>query len=99
MSEAVNKYRSELEQDDDGRWSAWIEDLPGCGAWGCTRDEVLTALMDAAIAYVEDMVEEAGEFMCKREKDVQRALKPSYKQSRKRRAMNSRQRILSGIQK
>ncbi|MCY4654519.1 MAG: type II toxin-antitoxin system HicB family antitoxin [Dehalococcoidia bacterium] len=57
MSEAVNKYRAELEQDEDGRWSAWIEALPGCAAWGYTQEEALTALKDAAIAYVEDMVE------------------------------------------
>ena len=60
MSEAVNKYRAELEQDEDGRWSGWIEDLPGCAAWGYTRDDALAALKDAAVAYVEDMVD-AGE--------------------------------------
>ena len=49
-----------LEQDEDGRWSAWIEALPGCAAWGTTRDEALTALQDAAEAYIEDMAD-AGE--------------------------------------
>lgn len=56
----MNKYKAELEQDEDGRWSAWIEALPGCAAWGYTREEALVSLKDAAIAYVEDMVE-AGE--------------------------------------
>ena len=56
----MNTYRAELEQDEDGRWSAWIDELPGCAAWGYTRDEALAALKDVAIAYVEDMVE-AGE--------------------------------------
>ena len=56
----MSRYRAELEQDDDGRWSAWIDELPGCAAWGYSRDEALAALEDAAIAYVEDMVE-AGE--------------------------------------
>ena len=56
----MKKYRAEVEQDDDGRWSAWIEDLPGCAAWGYTLEEALAALKDATIAYVEDMVE-AGE--------------------------------------
>ena len=46
---------AELEQDDDGRWSAWIEALPGCTAWGHTRQEALLALQDAADAYIEDM--------------------------------------------
>lgn len=58
----MRKYRAELEQDDDGRWSAWIDELPGCAAWGYSRDEALEALKDAAIAYIEDMVE-AGEAM------------------------------------
>ena len=58
----MSKYRAELEQDDDGRWSAWIEALPGCSAWGYTQEEALAALKDAAIAYIEDMVE-TGEAM------------------------------------
>ena len=58
----MNKYKAELKQDDDGRWSAWIDELPGCAAWGYTREEALVALKDAAIAYIEDMVE-AGEAM------------------------------------
>ena len=51
---------AELEQDEDSRWSAWIEILPGCTAWGHTCQEALLALQDAADAYVEDM-EDAGE--------------------------------------
>ena len=53
-------YTAQLEQDTDGRWSAWIDELPGCAAWGYTQDEALTALQDAAEAYIADMVE-AGE--------------------------------------
>ena len=58
----MSRYRAELEQDDDGRWSAWIDELPGCAAWGYTRKEALDALRDVAIAYVEDMIE-TGEAM------------------------------------
>ena len=53
---------AELERDEDGRWSAWIDVLPGCAAWGHTPEEALLALQDAADAYIEDM-EEAGEEM------------------------------------
>jgi predicted RNase H-like HicB family nuclease len=44
------------------RWpmGAWIEALPGCAAWGYTKEEALHAIQDAAEAYVEDMIE-AGE--------------------------------------
>ena len=47
---------AEMEQDEDGRWSAWIEALPECAAWGHTREEALLALQDAADAYIEDIV-------------------------------------------
>jgi predicted RNase H-like HicB family nuclease len=53
-------FRIELAEEDDGRWSAWIDALPGCTAWGYTKDEALKAIQDAAEAYVEDMLE-AGE--------------------------------------
>ena len=53
-------YQARVERDDDGRWSAWIEELPGCAAWGYSQGEALAALAEAAAAYLEDMVE-AGE--------------------------------------
>lgn len=46
-------FRVEMEQDEDGRWSAWIETLPGCAAWGYTREEALANLREAAQAYLE----------------------------------------------
>lgn len=54
------RFKAELEEDEDGRWSAWIEDLPGCAAWGYSQEEALTGLQDAAAAYIADMIE-AGE--------------------------------------
>jgi predicted RNase H-like HicB family nuclease len=50
-------YKAQLEQDEDGRWSAWIDKLPGCAVWGYTQDEALSALQNAAEVYIEDMVE------------------------------------------
>ena len=49
-----------IHQEEDGRWSAWIEALPVCTAWGYNREEALAAIKDAAEAYVEDMLD-AGE--------------------------------------
>jgi predicted RNase H-like HicB family nuclease len=56
---AVKSYVFPIEvaEEDDGRWSAWITILPGCAAWGYTKDEALKAIQDAAEAYVEDMIE------------------------------------------
>ena len=53
-------YKTQIEMDEDGRWSAWIEELPGCAAWGYTQAEALDAIKDAAEAYLEDMID-AGE--------------------------------------
>jgi len=47
-----------VEQEQDGRWSAWITKLPGCTAWGYTTKEALEALKDAAELYIADMIEE-----------------------------------------
>ena len=57
--DAVKTYifRAELEQDDDGRWSAWIDALPGCATWGYSKEEALEALKEATQAYLEVLVE------------------------------------------
>jgi predicted RNase H-like HicB family nuclease len=50
-------FRVEVEQEEDGRWSADIPALPGCAAWGYTREEALGALQDGTQAYLEVMLE------------------------------------------
>ncbi len=50
-------YQARVEKDQDGRWSAWIDELPGCAVWGYSREEALAALNEAAAAYIEDLVE------------------------------------------
>lgn len=46
-------FQVELEEEEDGRWSAWIESLPGCATWGYSKEEALEALREAAQAYIE----------------------------------------------
>ncbi len=53
-------FHAHVQREEDGRWSAWIEALPGCTAWGYTKEEALEALKDAAELYIQDMIE-AGE--------------------------------------
>jgi len=36
-------FQVELAQEDDGRWSTWIDVLSGCAAWGYTKEEALRA--------------------------------------------------------
>lgn len=50
-------FRARVQQEEDGRWSAWVEALPGCTAWGYTKEQALEALKDAAELYVQDMIE------------------------------------------
>lgn len=50
-------FRVEVEQDEDGRWGAEIPSLPGCAAWGYTKQEALEALQDTAQAYLEVLME------------------------------------------
>lgn len=54
-------FKAALEQDEDGRWSSWIDALPGCAAWGYSKEQALSALKDAAEAYIEDMIETGEE--------------------------------------
>lgn len=46
-----------VEHEEDGRWSAWVDALPGCAVWGYTREEALEAIKDAAQAYIEVLLE------------------------------------------
>jgi len=51
-------FRVELEQEDDGRWSAFVPLLPGCAVWGYTADEALEAIDEATKVYVDYMIEQ-----------------------------------------
>ncbi len=43
-------FQAELEQEDDGRWSAWIDPLPDCATWRYGKEEALEAWKEAAQA-------------------------------------------------
>jgi predicted RNase H-like HicB family nuclease len=48
----------ELEQEEDGRWSASVESLPGCATWGYSKEEALKSLQEATQAYVQTLLEQ-----------------------------------------
>ena len=50
-------FRVEVEEEEDGRWSAEIPVLPGCAVWGSTKEQALEALKEGAQAYLEVMLE------------------------------------------
>ncbi len=41
-------FPAEVVQEDDGRWSAWIDALPGRATWGYTESEALEASRETA---------------------------------------------------
>lgn len=53
-------FEVSFEQEEDGRWSAWIEALPGCATWGHTKEEALETLKEASQAYIEVLLEKGG---------------------------------------
>ena len=50
-------FRVDVEQEEDGRWSADIQILPGCAAWGYSKEEALEAIQEGAQAFLEVMIE------------------------------------------
>ena len=51
-------FAVEVEQDEDGRWSADVPTLPGCAAWGYTKEQALEAIQDTVKAYLEVLFED-----------------------------------------
>lgn len=56
--EAVKSYivKVQTEREEDGRWSAWAPDLPGCATWGYTEQEALTNIQEAVRGYIQTLV-------------------------------------------
>jgi len=46
-------FQAQLALKNDGYWFAWIAALPGCAAWGATKDEALAMLTQTARTYVQ----------------------------------------------
>ena len=49
------KYRVFLEPDEDGVYVAEVSALPGCISQGRTREEALTNIKEAIVAYLESL--------------------------------------------
>ena len=64
-------FKVEVEQEEDGRWSADIPAFPGCAAWGYSREEALEAIQDTAQAYLEVLLEDGRPLPKEGEDDTQ----------------------------
>jgi len=49
------KYRTIIEQDEDGNYAAQCPALPGCISEGKTREEVLANIKDAIRGYLASL--------------------------------------------
>ena len=47
----------ESEREDDGRWLAEVPQLPGCLAYGATREEALSRAQALALRVLADRLE------------------------------------------
>ena len=52
LSQKSLLFQAQLALKHDGYWFAWIAALPGCAAWGTSKDEALAMLTQTARAYV-----------------------------------------------
>ena len=50
-------FRVEIEQEEDGRWSAEVPTLPGCATWGYTKEEALRSIQEAPRLYIDSLLE------------------------------------------
>jgi predicted RNase H-like HicB family nuclease len=51
------EYLAILEHANDGTWSAYVPDLPGCTSFGPTRDEAATNIRKAVTGHIVAMRE------------------------------------------
>ncbi len=49
-------FQIEIEQEEDGRWSAEVPTLPGCATWGHTKEEALSSIQEATQLYIESLL-------------------------------------------
>jgi predicted RNase H-like HicB family nuclease len=47
------EYPIVLEQDEDGRFSVYAPDLPGCTSWGATRAQAIERVREAIEVWIE----------------------------------------------
>lgn len=49
----MRSYTVVLERENDGGYSAWVPDLPGCASQGDTYDEAVANIREAIESYLE----------------------------------------------
>lgn len=57
----VMEFPIVLEQEEDGRYSVYAPDLPGCTSWGNTREEAVEHIREAIELWIESAEAEGAE--------------------------------------
>jgi predicted RNase H-like HicB family nuclease len=51
----MKDYAVVVEREQDGRYSVYVPDLPGCASMGDTRRQALTNVREAIACYLEGL--------------------------------------------
>ena len=51
----MTSYTVVLEHEEDGRYSVYIPDLPGCASMGRTKKEAMANIREALACYLEGL--------------------------------------------
>jgi len=54
MKQRILQYDAVFEKEEDGGYSVWIPDLPGCASQGDTLEQTIENIKEAAELYLED---------------------------------------------
>lgn len=54
MKQKILQYDAVFEKEQDGGYSVWIPDLPGCASQGDTLEEAIENIKEAIGLYLED---------------------------------------------
>lgn len=57
----MTQYPVVLTKEEDGKYSVFAPDLPGCQSWGNTREEAIDHIREAIELWIEDAIEEGEE--------------------------------------
>lgn len=58
MKQKILQYDAVFEKEEDGGYSVWIPDLPGCASQGDSLEEAMENIKEAIELYLEDADED-----------------------------------------
>ena len=56
------EYQVVFQEENEGGYSVWVPDLPGCASQGETLEEALENIKEAIELYLEDVKEDAADY-------------------------------------